>query len=227
MNIVIADYRLPNEQAAELSRIGFEVIPTMRLDTVYDEIRGHADIQLHRAGNRLICAPEVFDYYREMLPGTDLVRGSLCVGAKYPKDIAYNACGMGDTVICRAKYTAPEVIKEYSRIIDTRQGYAKCSVLVVSATAAITADEGIYKLLLKNGFNALKIRPGYVRLGKMVGLIGGASGLLSPGLVVFCGDLMTHPDGADIAAFCLENGADAVSLGKGELFDAGSLIACA
>lgn len=223
---VIADYRLPKEQAAELARMGYSVIPTAPLDTVYDEIKGHADIQLHYAGAKIICAPEVFGYYKERLPGTDLVRGSLCVGAKYPYDIPYNACGMGDTVICRAAYTAPEVLKEYSRVIDTRQGYAKCSICVVSDTAAITADEGIYKLLIQNGFNALRIRAGDIRLGKMAGFIGGASGLLRPGLVAFCGGLMSHPDGADIAAFCRENGADAVSLGKGELFDAGSLIAC-
>ncbi|MBQ3425973.1 MAG: hypothetical protein IJH37_02380 [Clostridia bacterium] len=223
--IVIADYRLPCGQAVELARLGYEVIPTAKLKNVYDEIQGHADIQLHRAGEKLICAPEVYGYYKNRLPDTDIVRGSLSVGSEYPSDIPYNACGFGDTVICRAAHTAPEVLIEYRRVADTRQGYAKCSICVVSETAAITADEGIYKQLLENGFDALKIRPGYVRLGRMGGFIGGASGLLPGGLVAFCGDLMSHPDGAEIAAFCRANGAEAVSLGNGELFDAGSIIA--
>lgn len=225
MKNVIADYHLPHEQAAELSRMGFTVIPTARLKNVYEEIQGHADIQLHSAGGRLICAPEVYEYYKDRLPDAELVRGSAAIGAQYPLDIPYNACGMGDFVICRAAHTAPEVLKEYSSVIDTRQGYAKCSICVVSETAAITADDGIYRQLLQNGFDALKIRPGHIRLGEMTGFIGGASGLLRPGLVAFCGDLMTHPDGAEIAAFCRNNGAEAVSLGGGELFDAGGLIA--
>lgn len=215
---------LPREQREELLRLGYEVIPTVPLMHLYDEIRSHADIQIHAARERLICAPEVYDYYKEQLPGADIVRGTRETGAKYPADILYNACGMGDTVICNVAHTAQEVLCEYRCVLDTRQGYAKCSICVVSDRAAVTADEGIYKLLTDNGFDALKIRPGYIRLGKMEGFIGGASGLLRQGLIAFSGDLMSHPDGADIATFCRDVGVDVVSLGKGELVDVGSII---
>ena len=196
----------------------------MPLMHLYDEIRSHADIQVHSAGERLICAPEVYGYYNERLTGADIVCGAREVGAKYPADILYNACGMGDTVICNAAHTAPEVLGEYKRVLNVRQGYAKCSICVVSDSAAVTSDEGIYKILKDNGFDVLKIRPGYIRLGKMAGFIGGASGLLRQGLIGFCGDLMSHPDGAEIAAFCRSAGVDTVSLGKGGLVDVGSII---
>lgn len=224
MKRVIADARLPREQCEELLRLGYEIIPTTPLAHLYDEIRSHADIQIHAAGERLICAPEVYMYYKERLKGADIVCGAREIGAEYPADILYNACGMGDTVICRKAHTAPEIQREYGRVLDTRQGYAKCSICVVGERAAVTADEGIYKLLINNGFDALKIRPGGIRLGRMDGFIGGASGLLGDGLIVFAGDLMTHPDGAEIAAFCRSAGGYAVSLGKGELFDVGSII---
>ena len=163
-------------------------------------------------------------YYKERLTGADIVCGAREVGANYPADILYNACGMGDTVICNAAHTAPEVLSQYKRVLDVRQGYAKCSICVVSDSAAVTSDEGIYKILKDNGFDVLKIRPGHIRLGKMAGFIGGASGLLRRGLIAFSGDLMSHPDGAEIAAFCRNAGVDAVSLGKGELVDVGSII---
>ena len=210
---------------AGLFELGFEVIPTMPLNCVYDEINGHADVQIHIVNNKAICAPEAYEYYKKQLSGIDVICGSVSLAEKYPFDIAYNVCGMGDTAICNEKHTAAEILKEYKNTLQTRQGYAKCSICVVNDNAAITADEGIYRILTDNGIDALKIRPGYITLGNMTGFIGGASGLLKPGLLAFCGNIKTHPDHADIEAFCRNAGADIVSLSSGELQDVGSMIA--
>ncbi len=222
---VIADYRMDEKCKAGLLELGFDVIPTIPLKSVYDEINGHADIQIHVVNNKAICAPEAFEYYKEQLHSMEVVCGSVALGSVYPSDIAYNVCGMGDKAICNRKYTAPEILDEYKKALHTRQGYAKCSICVVNENAAITADEGIYRILTINGIDALKIRPGYITLGRMTGFIGGASGLLKPGLLAFSGDIRTHPDHADIEAFCQNAGADIVSLSTGALQDVGSIIA--
>ena len=221
---VIADHRMDENNKAELLKLGFQVVPTVTVGAVYDEIKGHADIQLHPVNNKVICAPEVYGYYKKMLPELDVIPGSVAIGAKYPSDIAYNVCGMGDTAVCNKKHTAPEILREYKTVLDTRQGYAKCSVCVVSERAAITADDGIYRRLSENGFDSLKIRAGYVRLGRMGGFIGGASGLLKSGLLVFNGDIKKHPDHENIKSFCKNSGVDIISLGKGELYDIGTIF---
>ncbi len=222
---VIADYRMDEKCKAGLLELGFDVIPTIPLKSVYDEINGHADIQIHVVNNKAICAPEAFEYYKEQLHGMKIIRGSVSLGSAYPSDIAYNVCGMGDTAICNRKHTAREILDEYEKVMHTRQGYAKCSICVVNENAAITADEGIYRSLTGNGIDALKISPGYVTLGRMTGFIGGASGLLKTGVLAFCGSIKTHPDSADIAAFCRNAGVEIVSLGGGELQDVGSIVA--
>ena len=222
---VIADYRMDEKCKAGLSKLGFDVIPTIPLECVYDEINGHADIQIHIVNNKAICAPEAYEYYKKQLLGIEVICGSMQLDRKYPSDIAYNVCGMGDTAICSKKHTAPEILKEYKNVINSRQGYAKCSICVVNDNTAITADEGICRILTENGMDVLRISPGYITLGNMTGFIGGASGLLKPGLLAFCGNIKTHPDHADIAAFCRNAGVDIVSLSSGELQDVGSMIA--
>lgn len=216
---------MSEETKAGLRELGFTVMPTIPVNAVYDQIKGHADIQIHIVNGRAICAPEVYEYYKKMLPEIDVICGSKPLGAKYPADIAYNVCGIGGLAICSERYAAPEILRQYKKILNTRQGYSKCSVCVVSDIAAITADEGIYSLLCKNGIDVLKIRPGFVSLDNMTGFIGGASGLLRDRLLAFNGDIATHPDCENIKAFCKNSGVDIISLGNGELCDIGSILA--
>ena len=71
---VIADHRMDENNKAELLKLGFQVVPTVTVGAVYDEIKGHADIQLHPVNNKVICAPEVYGYYKKMLDNlTDLI----------------------------------------------------------------------------------------------------------------------------------------------------------
>lgn len=224
----VIDYRIPREAARELERRGFEVVFTKPLCSVCEEISGHADIALHELFGSVVCAPEVYDYYRERLSGTEVIRGSLELAAKYPADIAYNVCRIGDRVFCKTRHTAPEILDRYRaagcRVIDARQGYARCSLCVVDDNSAITADEGMYGLLVKSGVETLKIRGGGISLYGMDGFIGGAGGLLKKGLLAFCGDIMTHPDKDAITAFCRARGVEIVPLHRGGLIDAGGII---
>lgn len=227
MKNIVTDFRISPQSAAELERLGFEIIPTMPLGGVYRQICGHTDIQLHVAHEKAICAPSVYEYYKSRLPR--VVRGSIEPGARYPYDIAYNACGFGDTVVCNVKNTAPEILSEYKQILNTRQGYTKCSICLIESKtekqSAITSDSGLHRLLTENGIEALKISPGHISLYDMDGFIGGASGMLAPGLLAFNGDLKNHPDGAEIAAFCRNAGVDFVCLSNDMLCDVGGLFA--
>ena len=221
---VIIDYRASQETVSALCRLGCDVIKTVPLNQVYPEIGGHPDIQLHIVNNKIICAPQVYEYYKKVLPEYQIIRGSAELSDRYPLDIAYNVCRIGKYAICNVKNTAKEIISEYDSILNTKQGYAKCSICVVSDNAAITADEGIYKLLTSNGIDTLKITPGNIDLYGMEGFIGGASGLLKPDLLTFNGNLYNHPDGQLIEKFCNSHGVNIVCLHSGRLTDTGSIL---
>ncbi len=224
----IVDYRIGAAAEAALLAQGCGIVKTMPLDAVYPEICGHPDIQLHAACDKIICAPQTYEYYKTALDGYNIVRGSYALGAAYPYDIAYNVCRIGKYAVCNVAHTAPEILNAYSaagvETLDTKQGYAKCSICVVSDTAAITADAGIYKLLTAKGIDVLKIAPGHIGLYGMDGFIGGASGLIKKGLLNFNGRINTHPDGGRIKDFCKSHGVVCVSLHGGKLTDIGSIL---
>lgn len=228
MKQAIIDYRSDKTIKNELEKLGVKTVYTVPVEKLYNEVKGHADMQLHIVNGKAICAPEVYEYYKENLYGLDIVKGSYQIGEKYPYDTAYNTCGFGDFAVCRKNSTVPEILNEYDKlgkiILNTKQGYSKCSICIVNKYSLITADEGIYRLLKTNNLNVLKIQPGFVELYNMSGFIGGASGLISNDLLAFCGSLTNHPDGLSIKAFCKDLKIDVIELNSGNLKDIGSII---
>lgn len=223
MKEVVVDYRADRESIHELKTLGLEVVCSAKVSALYSEVDGHPDMQLHFVNGKAICAPEVYGYYSKRL-NIKSEKGSLDIGSSYPHDICYNVCAVNGFALCLSRYTAPEILSEYKKIIDTRQGYAKCSVCVVGSSAAITADDGIYRALVQNGIDALKITPGFVELYSMGGFIGGASGMISDDCLAFNGELSTHPDCENIRAFCRSHGVYITELRSGALKDIGTIM---
>lgn len=227
-NRVLVDFRTNNETINELNRIGYSVYKTTSVDSLYEEVKGHADMQIHFINSKAFCAPEVYDYYNELdLIGINLIKGSQPLKETYPDDVLYNVCNIGKYVISRPLCTAIEIFSEYRSLkkefLNARQGYAKCSICVVNENSAITADDGMYNLLKRNNINVLKINDGYVSLYNMKGFIGGASGLIN-NILYFNGDIKTHPDYENIKSFCNNVGVDIYSLNNEPLIDIGTIM---
>lgn len=225
---IIIDYRTNSDTIAELRRLGFDVVLTKPVESLYNEVKGHADMQIHLVNGKAICEPSVFEYYKDKLTDIDVICGSLAVKSEYPSDIAYNTCSIGKYAICRVRHTAIEILSEYlslnREILNAKQGYAKCSICVVNEESAITADVGMYKLLKENNLNVLKINEGFIKLYNMKGFIGGASGLIKKDLLAFNGNIKTHPDSDNIIDFCKNVGVNVISLNNSELTDIGSIL---
>ena len=224
--MIVVDYRTDKESIAALCKRGMTVIKSKPVSELYEAVKGHPDMQLHTLPDgRVLCAPQVYEYYAAA--GVDAVCGSVPLGGKYPSDIAYNAAAVGNYLICNAKHTAPEIIKAYEaagrEIIDVKQGYAKCSVAVISDSAIITADSGIYEAV-RGKVDALKIHEGHIRLDTLpYGFIGGCTGLIDDGTLAVNGSLAAHPDGGRIADFCAAHGVEVTELNDGELQDIGTI----
>lgn len=225
---VLVDFRTGDESIAALENMGCTVYKTKKCSTVSEPVCGHPDIVIFRAGDKLICAPEMYAYYKELF-GERVICGNTRLDSKYPADIAYNVCLLKNHSFGAFRYNDGK-ITEYLHSagavqINVNQGYTKCSISVVSEQAVITSDEGIYTKALAAGIDALKIREGFIRLdGVSYGFIGGASGLIDNKLWVINGELKTHPDGELIKSFVKKHNKTIVELKQSEIVDIGSII---
>lgn len=150
------------------------------------------------------------------------------LSAEYPGDIAYNAACSGRFLIHNLQYTAPHIIESAEKsgmtMINVRQGYAKCSTVIVDEMSIITYDRGIAKACTAAGMDVLTIRPGHIVLpGFDTGFIGGTSGRAGD-TIYFNGNLSEHPDCKDIIDFIEDRGLSVRFFEEWPLTDIGSVI---
>lgn len=199
------------------TNMGYEIVPVHTTGIVSAPVADHPDM--------FMCKLGISD-------DSTLVRYSpeSALAPEYPQDIAYNAACTGKFFIHSLRYTAPELLSAAEELgmvmVDVRQGYAKCSTVIVDEEAVITYDRGIEKACAKAGLEVLLVQPGHVLLpGYDTGFIGGASGRVGD-TVYFNGDLTEHPDHAKITGFIEDRGLQAKWFEDWPLTDIGSIISC-
>ena len=145
----------------------------------------------------------------------------------YPDDVKLNFTIAGEYVIGNfpfADSTLIELISDKNKI-NVKQGYCKCSTLVVNENAIITDDASIHRSALENGIDSLLISKGDIHLdGHSYGFIGGASGKISADTVVFFGDITAHRDFESINSFLFKYGCTFVCSDSFKLRDIGGIL---
>lgn len=199
---------------SELKQRGYTVLTTSPAQNLHPSVAAHPDMLMCRlsADSK---GPVVFADTSKLRPD-------------YPGDALYNAICLEKYFVHRLDMTAGELLNKAIELglqpINVRQGYTKCSSVVVDGRSVITADKGVAAALEKlPDVEVLRVRPGYVKLtGFDTGFIGGASGRIG-GEVWFNGDLTAHPDWREMKDF-IESRGLGVSWFDYELEDVGSLI---
>lgn len=183
MEKLIIDSRIRNQEYTYLSKY-FNIIKLQLSDDVYEEISGHSDIFYCKINNQIVAAPNA------KILEKDFKVGRLRVEKKYPLDVPYNACQIGNIVIGN-KYLDNSIIPD----ITVNQGYVKCSIAVTSNKSCITTDKKIAEVLNKNNIDALYIEENNIKLLKkdksisnMHGFIGGACLVFNNKFILF-GDI--------------------------------------
>lgn len=184
---------------------------------VADPLSDHPDMFMCRLG--VSEDSEIFSYFRQ---------NSLTLGDSYPLDITLNAACTGRYFIHNLQHTAPALLSRAEELgmtlINVRQGYAKCSTVIVDEDSVITYDRGIAEPCRAAGLDVLTVSPGHVILpGYDTGFIGGTSGRIGD-TVVFNGDLASHPDHHAIVRFIEARGLKVKWFGGWPLTDIGSII---
>lgn len=205
-----------NEILIDYLKIKGCTIKTISSENVVDKgISNHPDIFLCRMG------------YKKSDPIFFAQKNDLSF--HYPGDVAFNAACTGKYFIHNTKLTNPKLLEKAKsmgmNIIHVKQGYTKCSIVVVDENSIITYDKGIATACQTHPeLDVCLVRPGFVRLdGYDTGFIGGCSGRIGDE-VIFNGNLPKHPDFKKIVSFVQSKGLSVKYFEQYELTDIGSII---
>jgi len=223
-------YRKKLEHELLKRNIKSETIPDYMF--VSEHVRGHIDLCCcHIAHRKIVSAQSAAEALscKLLKYGIDCIIGPDVQFNKYPDEIAYNAVVVGNTLFCKKENTTPLItnpsINAELKLINCRQGYAKCSIAVIDQDAIITADSDIAKKATKHGMDVLKISPGHITLdGYPYGFIGGCCMKTSANEIAFTGTLDEHPDKERIENFLTKRNMKIDYLTQEKVFDIGSFI---
>ncbi|MFH1752680.1 MAG: DUF6873 family GME fold protein [Candidatus Omnitrophota bacterium] len=232
--LLIHSAQIPGKYLSGIETLfpGLERIPFPGTQDVYPSIRSHPDIFFCQLKNdTLVHSPRVDMSLLSDLRkrGIRLLASSSSPFGHYPNTASLNAARVGRLLLHRQDITDPK-LKEVSReegltLVGCAQGYTRCSVVPVKEEALITSDMGIEYAANEAGIGTLLVSPCNVILpGEACGFIGGATGILPEGDVLFLGDIRLHPDFKAIEAFLSRYDVGYLYLAGLPLYDAGSLI---
>lgn len=235
MKICIVDERMPEAAKRHLALEGFYIIEANRSKGLSEPLSSHPDMLFFFHEKTLISTAEycgenpfIFEDLSRLIPGLTIKLTADSFAEKYPRDAIFNALVMGNKIFLKEDSVSSSVIEYAKRrgleICNTRQGYPACTTLALSDRAAITADQGMAKLLSSHGIDVTLINNGDISLSPYeYGFIGGASGVFRDKLY-FIGDLKLHRDAEKIENAARLQGLSPVSLGSFPLIDLGKII---
>ncbi len=193
-------------------------------------VQTHADMLLHHlGGGKIIAAAPEAPYIQELAQlGFEVIPLAQGLHNTYPQDSVLNAARMGRTLLC-GRSVAPEITAYCGtndiKIIEVKQGYARCSTAIVSENAVMTSDRTIAQACEENGVEALLLQEGHIRLdGYPHGFVGGCCGFIDKDILAFTGDIFTHPDGERMADFMTRHSVKFLCLTGEMLTDIGGIL---
>ena len=219
-----------SETADELSKLGIETICLDENKNLDNETASHADMLCCYLGNgEIVLSNEQLNAYEKLKGiGTD-IKMQKGISAPYPHDIALNAAFFGNKIICNKKFISNHILnyaeKNSLTVINTHQGYSKCSICIVRENAVITEDEGIISLLKNYQIDVLKIKPDQIYLSdKHYGFLGGSSFKISDDQIYFNGNIEAHANYKEIINFLIEQNVKPVYNINRPLTDIGGIL---
>jgi len=211
----------------ELKKLGINPLSCGKTNRIVSELAYHPDILAfnYKAGKW------ISEEDNSLLPDNMnnlLTSVRYRLGNKYPADCIFNSFAINNNIFCgRVNYGPYTNIKELSgyNLITFKQGYAKCSVIIINENSFITGDKSIEKKLKEIKYDCLYVTNECIGLnGFKNGFIGGCAGKASKDLLLFTGNIKLHNDYENIKAFCRNYDVDIYSLSNRRLYDYGGLL---
>ncbi len=220
------------EDESTLIDLGYNLIKMKPSKTLLPPLASHIDLSLCIIKDKLFTTESFFNDNKEAFEKIITLGYSPCFVRSiphdpYPYDVPLCVLNLGNKAILTCKrLTAPEIIRfcehEGITVIDTKQGYAKCTALYMGGI--ITSDKGILRTLEAHSFKALEILEGGIELPPYKhGFIGGSCGFDGEKILV-SGSLSSHPSATSIIEFSSLYSIKCVSLSNSPILDIGSML---
>lgn len=207
---------------AVLSHYVDRIVKIPKFSRLSEPVSSHSDMLLYKLNNSILTHEQYYKMNNKLFSDIDLTLTDEYISDKYPHDILLNVLNLRGVVYGKKDFISRYIKAETEHIVDLRQGYARCSVCVVTESAVITSDRNIAKSLIDT--DVLLIKSGHIGLcGYDYGFIGGASVTID-NKILFFGDITTHPDYESILKFCDKHNVQAVSLSDEMLYDYGAMV---
>ena len=203
-----------------------EILPDKRLP---EPVNTHADLQMLHIGNNEIFIQNEHLYIGESALKFNMKLISESPGSKYPDDVRLNCSLIGDKIICNTKTISKDILRYAESagltVINTNQGYSRCSICIINENAIITDDKSIFTAAQNFLNDVLFISKGSIRLdGYDCGFIGGCCGKIDKNKIAFNGRIDSHKDYYKIIDFIYKHGVECVELNNNVLTDIGGIL---
>ena len=235
MKSLIIDERMRQIEKEKLKELGYKLIEIKQNPNIYEEISSHVDIFTCKIGEKLIVEPSQYNNIEsQMKQQYNIEQGNEAIETKYPYDIKYNICTIGNKALHNFEHTDPKIKEELEKqgyeLINTTQGYTNCSIAVIDENSAIVTDKGLYKILQKHNIDVLylnyepdiKLLKNHQYSNKK-GFIGGAISGIGDNIIVF-GDLKKIDKGAQIRNFIETRGLKIIDFNELDVIDYGEIV---
>lgn len=193
---VIVSYKISEGFEQLLTNLKIDIIKTEPINEIDVPVRDHPDMAVHPIDYKKIVVYNKHEtYYREKLKkyGVEVIPSSNKLNKLYPNDIALNVSRTNDYYFYKENCIDLSIEKNLmgnSKPILVKQGYSKCSSLIIGNNLVITSDKGLCNTYLNNGVKCYLIPFGEIYLtGYDTGFIGGCGGMISEDELLFYGNL--------------------------------------
>ncbi len=214
-----------------MESVNISVIAVDPCSNLPEGISSHADLQILHLGENKILTASCSKKCKNVLEnsGFSEVESEKALNSVYPDDCLINVAILGNKVIANTKIIDKEltdfVNSKNMEVIGVKQGYAKCSSLIVAEDAIITADRGIAEAAEDHGIEVLIINDENIYLkGFDKGFIGGCGGMIEKHLLGTSGDFKTLKDFNNIKDFLRNRNIYLENLGGHNVIDIGGIL---
>lgn len=234
MKYLLIDERMRDVEKQTLKNLGYELIEIKKSTNVYPEISSHVDIFACKVKDKIVVEKHIYDILKNKFK-RKIIKGDSTVQNVYPNDINYNVCIVGNKAIHNFKYTDSKIISELNKnnfeLINVKQGYSNCSIVVIDENSIILSDKGLYNSLKNRGIDMLFLD--YIHNIKLLnengeysqknGFIGGAVSRIGDNIVVF-GDLDKIDYDGKIKGFIKKRNLNIIDFKRLDVIDYGGVI---
>ncbi|MDD3011794.1 MAG: hypothetical protein PHU97_10815 [Bacteroidales bacterium] len=224
--LIIADYRISAPALAMLATKGS--IFLFHHPTFNGPLHGHPDLFLFTNGENRVVAPDAPPLLLSIMEkhGIQHIKGLWPAGTKHPETARYNAAALPDILIHNPMLTEQTILTLYTtgQIYAVKQGYSRCSTLLLDSEHLITSDKGIARVWQSAGKEALWVQSRKIILpGYDYGLFGGCCGIHKKEILL-SGTLDTVEEVDEIRQFAANCGFSFVEPREGPLQDVGGIF---